>query len=103
MLGSSCIISSLTEDPKVGLSTRGLRQGNHFSPFLFLLAVDFLSRLVLRGVKKSLNEGFQVGKEKVSSSHFQVDDITFFCSGKKRVIYLLLLTEFYSSLSLFQG
>ncbi|RVX09650.1 putative ribonuclease H protein [Vitis vinifera] len=42
-------------------ASRGLRQGDPSSPFLFTIVVDVLSRMMLRAEERSLLEGFRVG------------------------------------------
>ena len=60
-------------------ASRGLRQGDPLSPFLFTLVVDVLSRLMFRIEEKGLTEGFFVGRNRtrVLISQF-ADDIIFF-------------------------
>ncbi|RVW47872.1 Transposon TX1 uncharacterized 149 kDa protein [Vitis vinifera] len=41
-------------------ATRGLRQGDPLSPFLFTIVTDVLSRMLLRAKERSLLEGFRV-------------------------------------------
>ena len=50
-------------------ASRGLRQGDPLSPFLFILVVDCLGRLVDRAKECHLVKGFCVGKENISVSH----------------------------------
>ena len=59
-------------------ATRGLRQRDPLSPFLFTLVSDVLSRMMIRAEETGLIEGFIVGKDrtKVSLLHF-VDDTIF--------------------------
>ena len=63
-------------------ATRGLRQGDPLSPFLFTIVTDVLSRMMLRAEERSLLEGFSVGRNRTRVSHLQfVDDTIFFSSA----------------------
>lgn len=57
------------------LATRGLRQ-DPLSPCLFTLIADALSQILREGEKQHLIKGFQVGKEVISISHLQYEDVT---------------------------
>ncbi|RVX09485.1 Transposon TX1 uncharacterized 149 kDa protein [Vitis vinifera] len=41
-------------------ASRGLRQGNPLSPFLFIIVADVLSRMLLKAEEKNVLEGFRV-------------------------------------------
>ena len=49
-------------------ASRGLRQGDPLSPFLFVIVADVLNRLVERAKERDLIEGFCIGRDKVSLS-----------------------------------
>lgn len=76
------------------IASRGLREGDLLSPFLFTLAVDSLSQIILRAESKYLLKGFQVGFEKINVSHLQyADDILILMDGdptSKRLAKLLI-------------
>ena len=50
-------------------ATRGLRQGDPLSPFLFTIIANVLSRMLLRVEERSLLEGFSVGRNTTRVSH----------------------------------
>ena len=58
--------------------TRGLRQGDPLSPFLFTLVADGLGRLTDKLVNQNLVECFEVGRDKIKISHLQFADDTLF-------------------------
>lgn len=53
-------------------ASRGLKQGNPFSPFIFMLVVDGLSKLVKRVKMYNLIECLSVGTYNVEISHLQL-------------------------------
>ena len=59
-------------------ATRGLRQGDPLSPFLFILVADILGRLMDKAVRIGEVKWFKVGREEVMVSHLQFADDTFF-------------------------
>ena len=52
-------------------ASRGLRQGDPLSPFLFTIVANVLSRMLLRAEKRDLFEGFLVGRNRIRVSHLQ--------------------------------
>ena len=62
-------------------ATRGLRQGDPLSPFLFTIVIDVLSRMLLRAEERSLLDGFSVGRNRTRVSHLQFADDTIFFSN----------------------
>ena len=46
-------------------ASRGLRQGDPLSSFLFTIVADVLSRMMLKAEEKSVLEGFRVGRNRV--------------------------------------
>ena len=69
-------------------ATRGSRQGDPLSPFLFTIIADVLSRMMNKAKKRGLLEGFVVGR----GSLFYNLQMTPFSSLK-------LLLKFYKTLS----
>ena len=62
--------------------TRGLRQGDPLSPFLFNVAAEALNVLIERAVQLGLVKGVEVGVDKTRVSHLQfADDTILFCDG----------------------
>ena len=57
-------------------ASRGLRQGDPLSPYLFLLLVEGLGRLIKRNVEKGLIQGWQWGGGQPVQSHLQFMDDT---------------------------
>ena len=64
-------------------ASRGLRQGDPLSPFLFTLVADVLSRMLLRAEERNMLEGFRVGRNRIRVSHLQFADDTIFFSNTR--------------------
>ena len=60
--------------------TKGLRQRDTLSPFLFTLVADVLSKMMIRVQEIGLTEGFIVGRDKTRVSLQQFTDDTIFFS-----------------------
>ena len=76
-------------------ASRGLRQGDPLSPFMFTIVADVLSRMLLRAEERSMLEGFRVGRNRTRVSHLQfADDTIFFsnsCAEELQTLKSLLL------------
>ncbi|RVW50737.1 Transposon TX1 uncharacterized 149 kDa protein [Vitis vinifera] len=65
-------------------ASRGLRQGDPLSPFLFTIVADVLSRMLLKAEERNVLEGFKVGRNRTRVSHLQfADDTIFFSSSRE--------------------
>ena len=64
-------------------ASRGLRQGDPLSPFLFTLVPDVLSKMLLRAEERNLFEGFRVGRNRTRVTHLQFADDTIFFSNAR--------------------
>lgn len=79
-------------------SSRGLRQGDHFLPYLFVIVIDALIRMLSASVNVDFLFGFFVGSrlsDVVNISHlFFADDTLVFCGATLdhlRDLYALFL------------
>ena len=76
-------------------TSRGLRQGDPLSHFLFTIVADVLSRMMLKAKERSVLEGFKVGRNRIRVSHLQfADDTIFFansCAEELQTLKSLLL------------
>ena len=81
--------------------TRGLRQGDPLSPFLFTLVVDVFGRMTDKLVSRNLVDCLEIGREKIKVSHLQfADDTLFFIKENVhnlRVLYSVLKVFCYVS------
>ncbi|KAL5581839.1 hypothetical protein UlMin_014281 [Ulmus minor] len=59
-------------------ASRGLRQGDPLSPFLFILVAVILGRMMDKAIMIGEVKGFKVGREEVVVSHLQFADDTLF-------------------------
>ena len=72
-------------------ASRGLRQGDPLSPFLFTLVSDVLSRIIERAQDVNLVHGIVSGHDQVEVSHLQFADDTIFLLDGKEGYWLNLL------------
>ncbi|XP_057745696.1 uncharacterized protein LOC130963611 [Arachis stenosperma] len=84
---------------------RGLRQGDPLSPFLSVLAVDVLHRMIREAVRNGRICPLLVGRDHIELSHLQfADDTILFCPPEEETIRnykrLLRCFELMSGLSI---
>ncbi|BFG29907.1 hypothetical protein CerSpe_161810 [Prunus speciosa] len=72
-------------------ATRGVRQGDPLSPFLFTLIIDVLSRLMEKAQEHNLIHGMFTRRDRVEVSHLQFADDTIFLIGDKEEYWFNLL------------
>lgn len=64
-------------------SQRGLKQGDPLSPYLFIIAFDYLSKMLDDSQKRNSTVCFK-DKNKINISHLMfVDDVLLFCNARK--------------------
>ncbi|XP_071715017.1 uncharacterized protein [Rutidosis leptorrhynchoides] len=70
---------------------RGVRQGDHLSLYLFIIAVEGLNAFVKKALDTKMFRGLEVGEDKVIVSHLQyADDTIFLENGIKRILVISL-------------
>lgn len=81
--------------------TRGLRQGDPLSPYLFLLVIDVLSRLVSKEVEENRISGIKLKPTCPILSHlfFADDAILFLKANKEECGHILNVLESYNTAS----
>ena len=81
--------------------SRGLRQGDPLSPFLFTLVADVFSRLIDKAKVCNVIRGFSVGRDKVEVSHLQFADDTllFMEADSSYFLNCLKILEVFRSIS----
>ncbi|XP_057760992.1 uncharacterized protein LOC130981409 [Arachis stenosperma] len=66
---------------------RGMRQGDLLSPFLFVLVVDVLNRMIGEAVRNGRISPLLVGRDHIELSHRQfADDTILFCPPEEETI-----------------
>jgi len=83
--------------------TRGLRQGDPLTPFLFIVVVEGLSGLVRQAIKANMLLGVKVGRKEVEACVLQfADDKLFLCEDSFSNVFtlkaILMCYEFASRL-----
>jgi hypothetical protein len=80
-------------------SSRGLRYGDPLSPFLFVIVMEALSRMLSAIVNGGLLLGFSVGSRHscvVDISHLLFADDTLFFVGPSLIIFAFCVFYFYA-------
>ena len=76
-------------------SSRGLRQGDPLSPFLFLLIIEVLSQILKKTEEGDLIQGFHVGPITSTGIHIShllfADDIILFCNASREQLLSIRL------------
>lgn len=75
---------------------KGLRQGDPLSPLLFVIVIEYLTRLVKKAVGDRKLELYTIGGTQVESHLAFADDVTFFCRALTKSLTALkeILDEF---------
>jgi hypothetical protein len=81
-----CIESSssvlINEAPSTSFkSSRGLRQGFLLSPFIFLLVVEGLSRIINYARRRGIIKGLKISQKEILSHFLFIDDVIMFSTG----------------------
>lgn len=81
--------------------SKGLRQGDPLSPYLFLLVADVLSRLLTQGLHQNLISGIKIRRSCPTLSHlfFADDAILFLNANKEEGSRLMEILDCYSKAS----
>uniref|UniRef100_A0A803QQM3 Reverse transcriptase domain-containing protein n=1 Tax=Cannabis sativa TaxID=3483 RepID=A0A803QQM3_CANSA len=80
--------------------SRGLRQVDPLSPFLFTLIADVLGRMVDKAIDTESLSGFQIGKDDIQLSHLQfADDTLFFVKDEASLQKLVKIVEAFCGIS----
>ena len=85
-------------------SSKGLRQGDPLSLYLFVLGMDALSHLINKVVQRNFLSGFKFGgrdeEELVLSHLFYVDDTLLFCKANSdQMAHLVWILMWFEALS----
>ncbi|XP_071725720.1 uncharacterized protein [Rutidosis leptorrhynchoides] len=81
--------------------SRGVRQGDPLSPYLFILATEGLSLLLKSAIEKNLFKGVKVGGDDVVVSHLQYadDTILFGDWSRRNLLNLMKILQCFEKIS----
>jgi hypothetical protein len=99
---SSVRFSILINGSLVGFfnSSRGIRQGDHLSPLLFLLVMEVLSSMLRRTEEGGFISGFTLGNNvKISHLLFADDSILFCDANPQHLIYICLVLTYFEAVT----
>jgi hypothetical protein len=93
-VSSACFLVLINSVPSGFFgSSRGVRQGDPFSPFLFVLAMEAFSKMLGAFTSRGLISGFSIGfseSARVNVSHLLfTDDTLIFCKANANQIHLI--------------
>lgn len=74
------------------LPTRGIRQGDPLSPYIFVLCLERLSQMIEHNVGNKLWKPLRISKDIKISLLFYADDVFLFCSTTTSNINIMLKT-----------
>jgi len=84
---SVLVNKSLTQEFK---PRKGLRQGDPLAPFLFLIVVEGLARVVRKVVEKDWLESVEIGSRFIKVNMLQyMDDTLFFCKAEAQRVFII--------------
>ncbi|XP_028051902.1 uncharacterized protein LOC114256459 [Camellia sinensis] len=83
------------------IPTRGLRQGDPLSSYLFILVADVLSKLLTRSLRNNLLSGFKLARHCPTLSHlFFADDVLLFLKANvEECTHMLAILKIYCEAS----
>lgn len=80
------------EDAKIMHARRGLRQGDSISPFLFVILMEYMNRLMQK-MSRNLDFNFHYKCEKLQMTNLSVaDDLLMFARGDKKSLEMTMTT-----------